>query len=203
MKKQLDTIILFNDLKDTYSEFQKAYSPKQVRRLFSIFLIQSKQLTELMRREYKIKTRQQWRATDFTGWTATSDFFYKLRNVHLHEVPVKINVHVKSYHKFTCPDFPADIPSFCVEATILIDDQLVDNNPPPMILCRPEEAGKEEILSEVYAVEYSYVISPEIMPDKKLKDELTVDLRILLDNYYNTLCSYYEFYTSELFNPYK
>lgn len=196
MKRQLDTSILFNDIRDVYDEFQKAQSPKAVRRLFCSFLTQTQQLTDIMRVEFKELTGKSWEAKTFSGWTKTSAYFKKLRNMHVHASLARINVQIKSLHKLVLPDIP--VPLFLnVSGVAQLDDQLLDENPQPVTLLHPEGPNTKEVVSEVQSVEYSYVLSDD--GNALMNEHLpTMDLNYLVQDYFHTLSAYYDFYTLEI-----
>lgn len=198
MEQQLDTLIIFNDIKDICLEIEKTESPKTMRRLLSIFLIQTQQLTDIMRKEFSILTNKKWEAKSFNGWNETSSYFKKLRNIHVHETLAKINVHINSQHKIVFPDI--DQPLFlCTSSILKLDDQLQDENPPPLIISRLEKDGIKEVQSEIQSVKYSYVLVDKYFSDIQLhENHQPLDLKILIRDYFNTLCTYYDFYTGEL-----
>jgi hypothetical protein len=72
---QRDTEIIIIDIRDSVEEFRCSRTPKDVRKLYSNFLLQTKQLTDIMRKEYHLLTGRKWEASKFTKWDAVSDFF--------------------------------------------------------------------------------------------------------------------------------
>jgi hypothetical protein len=194
MENQLDTFIIFSDIKEIVSEFKATRTPKKVRRLISEFLTQTKQLTDIMRKEYSSEIGLKWTAMEFEEWDEVSSFFYSLRNIHIHEAVARIQVKETSIFTLAIEGYsPQDLR---VTGTAKLLDQCNNEVPKGLKLALDPE-GKEVILPHTYT--YSYEIDTTYKEVEKLVNKLKEhDLHNLVEHYFNTLSAYYDFYINKL-----
>ncbi len=70
MKKSYSkTEIIYKQLENDYKEILECRRvPVRFNNLFEFYLIKSQQLTDTMRKEYKINTGHSWEVSHFSGW---------------------------------------------------------------------------------------------------------------------------------------
>lgn len=207
MRKQtLDTEVVFRDLTYAYDNVQSTYeTPDKVRFWFITFVTLTQRLTATMRKEYADLTSQKWEPSAFSHWTPVTEFFKELRNVDYHELPIRIMIiQTQIYEGFRLErdesDNEKEIPvrmhaqmDYTVEAGYekavpkQTDIQPIDKEGNPMEAMVPEE------------IRYEYQVEGRTPKVEKLLSTTGLrNLHILATSCYETLCSYYEFYNTQL-----
>lgn len=207
-KLSVEVEITFKDLSDVFEQLrQERNSPKNVRRLFSHFIMQAQKLTNMMRKEFKAVTGRDWEAQRFPHWDAVSKAFKKFRNVDQHESNILIHVRERQY--IAVNDIFRDqksLGSYIVfEGTWPLDDPFADNPPEGLGLYRADpETGKmtNERISPK-AREFQFLVAPKTDDCRKALERAVEliggrDVHILCEHYFNTLKEYFEFYQKEL-----
>lgn len=189
---QIDTAIVFSDLKNAFERLQEnRTSPQEVRRRFATFLTLTQQLTSIMRVEFKTNTNMAW-APDFKGWTKTTELFKKLRNVDQHEFPATIGIKCVSYFQLLEGE-PHKAHSNYQSQIFQISDIL----PPPPTLKITDDTGNHEI--QPFKNEYTFTLKGRTKTITDLLSELeSNEIHKLSHDCFSVLEKYYQFYLSTL-----
>jgi len=196
---------VFKDLKYTLKELNnKVSSPVEVRRNFGIFITLSQKLTEVMRKEFKAITSEDWQASKFEGWNDVANLFKELRREDYHEYPMTINVMEQQHylHAIYEDEEGNELNEYfspCV--TWELGDPFATEIPigSTMTLLGYDEDKKPigELIPE--KVEYRYVVSPKTdKVDKMLKELEDEDVISLCTKCFEILEKYLEYYKAKI-----
>ncbi|WP_020210939.1 hypothetical protein [Gilvimarinus chinensis] len=93
------TTVIAEDLRLLYEALiLSRRNPDQFRRNYDQYIYKSQQLTEAMRKEYKIYTGESWAASKFDGWNGYTEVLKHLRNMTYHGTPLVLNVSILSVY---------------------------------------------------------------------------------------------------------
>ncbi len=190
--------LVFADLQDAYHDLEAAaHSPKQVRRAFSRFVELTQRLTSVMRKEFKGRRGQEWKASEFPDWNEITHLFKELRNEEQHKRPIYISVYETRYYKI----FDDDKPHVALSGTWELNDQLMDNPPDGMTFYPADPITGQMSAAERPAVrvEYKFLLQAR---DEVLRNRLkaigSANVHELSKHCLGTLNKYHQFYTGKL-----
>lgn len=199
-----DVEIAFQDLVRINEELQnERQNPGQFRRHFADFIMQAQKLTEMMRSEYKVLTRESWKASNFDGWNAVSEAFKEFRNLDYHQSNILIQVRERQY--IAVNDIFQDARSpgatLMFEGTWELGDPFADTPPNGLKLCRSDPKTGKILENEVIPTkrDFWFLIHPRTEECKKLlksAEELvgTNDAHELSQRFFWILQAYFKHY---------
>lgn len=216
-----DTEIVFGDLKHFAERLAaERSSPAQVRRYFKSFVLQTQQLTDTMRKEFKGLTAEKWEASRFKGWNDTTNLFKELRNTETHQRTVTLRVDLEASffegvvvrqatnEEVMIKEFGADTPEnrqrvsggLVVQQVLDIGDPFADQSSPLEItFCDPDTGEPLPPALEPYRIDATYHLVPRTPEVEALLGKVdTDDVHSLAARCVAVLQDYYAFYKTEL-----
>jgi hypothetical protein len=190
--------LVFADLQDAYHDLEAAaHSPKQVCRAFSGFVELTQRLMSVMRKEFKARRGQEWKAFEFPDWNETTHLFKDLRNEEQHERLIYISIYETRHYKISNDDKRL----FAFSGTRELSDQLMDN-PPDGITYYPADPSTGQMSAverQAVRVEYKFLLQAR---DETLRHRLqaigSANVHELSKHCLATLNKYHQSYVAKL-----
>lgn len=195
--------MIFGDIRDCLQELETSKNtPVKVRREFARFITLTQQLTEVMRKEFKGITNNDWIASSFEGWNAITDLFKKLRRTDYHESPVIINVRERQHYLAAIleDDVGNEHKAYMtVSTTWGLGDPFSTKLPGDMKVIMYDENMNPLEDEEPEFVEYEYILHPRTEEILRAIEKIGQDnIHILCKEAFSIIEKYNEFYRKQL-----